>query len=103
MRASCRYAYHGPRVRPSEQTATGGNTTEMLRGDGGERANRAVALAVWEKDDADTLQHKRDLIRRGQTAATRKQREVGKQRRKELQVRPPSCLLPLASCLLPCR
>jgi WD40 repeat protein len=79
------FAYHGPRVKPSVHTATGGNTTELLHTHQAETVNRSIALAVWEKDDAERMQHMRDLGRRGQTNTTRKQRDIGKERRKELQ------------------
>ena len=79
------YAYHGPRVKPSVYTATGGNTTELLHVHQAETVNRSIALAVWEKDDAERMQHLRDLGRRGQTKTTKQQREIGTQKRKELQ------------------
>ncbi len=79
------YAYHGPRVKPSIQTATGGNTTEMLHAHQAETMNRSIALAVWEKDDAEHMQHMRDLRRRGQTKTTKQQRDIGTQKRKDLQ------------------
>jgi hypothetical protein len=49
-----------------------------------EPRNRAVQLATWEKDDAEGMQQKRDLIRRGQTAATRAQHTAGQSRRQAL-------------------
>ena len=78
-------ASSGPRLRPSEQTATGGNTTELLHATEAETINRSIALAVWERDDAERMQHMRDLGRRGQTNTTRKQRTIGKGKRKQLQ------------------
>lgn len=78
------YVYNGPRRQPSRQTATGGDTTTLLHNHS-EVTNLAIRLAVWEKDDADTMRHRRDLQRRGQTRTTTKHRELGKQRRKKMQ------------------
>lgn len=72
------YVYNGPRVKPSYQTATGGNTTQLLHNTA-EATNIAIQMAVWEKDDAESMQAKRDLLRRGQTKMTQAQLLHGKQ------------------------